>query len=1047
MLYTGEQPMKPEKISKKVLSVTQAKAKMLEYSVPIEYQELDFSTDPKKLFSLTIGLLGDYSYKLNQPEISKDELEECKTALRFSSRFFDAYIQSKMNTTLDDYLILLGSATYYLCDLTGNSIVLLKRLNGKSPELNADGLEKILFWLLNRDVPDNNNDFTGIYRNFLQAINEYFNNFIRNGVNEQETINILNDFRIFVYANGSDRCLLFVDVIVAVIKRKIENSCWKALPYYSALNIDIWKSTIQRANFIKEFWPAQHLMGEKDVLKGKSAVIQMPTSAGKTKATEIIIRSAFLSERTSMAVIIAPFRALCHEINNDLTRAFKNEKINVIELNDVLQMDIATDQLQGDKQILVVTPEKLFYILSHNKDIALLSNLFIFDEGHQFDNGSRGITYELLLTTLLLFIQENTQKVLISAVINNSEQISKWLNKEINVVSGEYLSPTFKSVGFVSWIYQLGQIHYINEDNNEEEDFFVPRVIEQFQLEKLGKEKKESRFPEKNDSQSIALFLGLKLVSNGSVAIFCGRKDSVTKMCKKLIDIIQRGFFVDTLNLLVNKEEVERLAQLYFLHLGNNSIAGNSAKNGVFSHHNNIPHGIRIAVEHAMRENMISFIICTSTLAQGVNLPIKYLIISSYNQGGEYIKNRDFHNLIGRVGRSGMHTEGSILFTNPEIYDGRYIFRKRWLWEKVQELLDRENGEPCLSQLSVIFEPLKDIDGNNKKTLKMDIFLEHYFNSPDLVDRLIENILDNNHDEFTKESLEQQFLLKINLISAIENFMLSNWDELEVLKGEDTFSNIVTKTLGYSLAGDEIRRQLSELFNIIEENIRTKISEPEKRKVYGKTLYGIRDAVFIEEWFNNNIQALLSANSEENLLDVIWSILKDIFIKKTNLKLINIENLKLVMNGWISGIPYDKVMSVFHENEIMIKWGEKTRKINIDKVVDICDNVFSFDGCLVLNAIYEFATQNDDENQGMMLLLQKLQKRLKYGLPDETSIVIYEIGFCDRVIAQDIKNTLNINSTDKLEIIYAIKVRRDLAKTMISKYPAYYQMKMDNLIN
>jgi Lhr-like helicase len=182
--------------------------------------------------------------------------------------------------------------------------------------------------------------------------------------------------------------------------------------------------------------------------------------------------------------------------------------------------------------------EVLIYVLNHNKEIASLSNLFIFDEGHQFDNGSRGITYELLLTTLLLLIPTEAQKILISAVIKNGEQISDWLNGEINVVSGKNLTPTYKTVGFVSWISERGQIRYVKDENKTEDDFFVPRVIEQRQLQKLGKERKIRNFPEKNDTPSISLFLGLKLVSNGSVAIFCGIKSAVSSVLKKLIDIL-----------------------------------------------------------------------------------------------------------------------------------------------------------------------------------------------------------------------------------------------------------------------------------------------------------------------------------------------------------------------------------------------------------------------------------------------------------------------------------------------------------------------------
>jgi hypothetical protein len=382
--------MNPERQSENILSITRAKAKMIEYNILEEYQQIRLETNPAKLFSLTIGLLGDYSYKVNQPGITKAEVDGLKSGLIFSSRFFDSFFQSKLDYKLNDYVVLLGSAAYYLCDLPGHSAVLVKQLMGKNIDLNATGLEHLLFWLLNSNTVI---EYTGIYEGFIQKTIETYCKFISSGDDEAAVLNTIKEFRNVIYESGSARCLLFVDVIAAVIKRKIENSCWSTLPKYSGLDIIHWATTIKKENFIKELWPAQHLMGEKDILRGKSAVIQMPTSAGKTKTSEIIIRSAFLSERTSSAVIIAPYRALCHEIYNNLSTAFSYEDIQIYEINDVLQMDIPTEQLSGRKQILVVTPEKLFYVLGHNKEIALLSDLFIFDEGHQFDNGSRGITY------------------------------------------------------------------------------------------------------------------------------------------------------------------------------------------------------------------------------------------------------------------------------------------------------------------------------------------------------------------------------------------------------------------------------------------------------------------------------------------------------------------------------------------------------------------------------------------------------------------------------------------------------------------------------
>ena len=76
-------------------------------------------------------------------------------------------------------------------------------------------------------------------------------------------------------------------------------------------------------------------------------------------------------------------------------------------------------------------------------------------------------------------------------------------------------------------------------------------------------------------------------------------------------------------------------------------------RHGIFSHHSILAHGIRLAVEHAMRDH-VRFVVCTSTLAQGVNLPIRYLIVTSvYREHGTRIKVRDFRNLIGRAGRVG----------------------------------------------------------------------------------------------------------------------------------------------------------------------------------------------------------------------------------------------------------------------------------------------------------------------------------------------------------------------------------------------------------
>lgn len=53
----------------------------------------------------------------------------------------------------------------------------------------------------------------------------------------------------------------------------------------------------------------------------------------------------------------------------------------------------------------------------------------MFDEAHMFDDVSRGTQYELLISTIMMYLGEGTQKLLILAVIPNAVQINDWFWK------------------------------------------------------------------------------------------------------------------------------------------------------------------------------------------------------------------------------------------------------------------------------------------------------------------------------------------------------------------------------------------------------------------------------------------------------------------------------------------------------------------------------------------------------------------------------------------------------------------------------------------
>lgn len=1047
--------MRPERKSQLLLGVTRSQAKMLEYGVPEEHH-ITITQDPAKLFTLSIGLLGDLAAEINREELEPDALTELRNNLLFSARFFDAYLQSKLNETLDPYLVLLGSASYYLCDLPGSSSVLAKRIGEDDcPDLDGDSLEHLLLWFLQSDLDSYFEGAEGPFGAYIDGISSCILQFFEDGTNEKSLVDLATKLRAAVYESGTPRQLLFGDIIAAVIRKKIQNSSWKALPLYSGLSRDKWLPALQKESSIKELWPAQHLLGQAEVLKGESAIVQMPTSAGKTKATELVLRSAFLADRASLAIIVAPFRALCHEIKNSLVEAFLKEPTKVDELSDAMQTDFEISELLGHQQVLVVTPEKLLYALRHAPELASHVGLVVFDEGHQFDSGTRGITYELLLTSLRSMLPEGAQKVLVSAVISNAEAVGEWLNDKPNVVEGTNLTPTFRSVGFASWLDRLGSIEYVDSLNAEQGEFFVPRVIERFNLGKRKNELKDRFFPEKSDGQAIALYLGLKLVPNGSVAIFCGTKLTAAGICAKAVDFIGRGIALPLPQEFSDHKEVERLHHLHVEHLGAKAPASKSAELGIFSHHANTPHGIRLSVEHAMRENLIRFVACTSTLAQGVNLPIRYLIVTSVYQGLERIKVRDFHNLIGRAGRAGMHTEGSILFADPIVYDKRRSQKDGWRWDRVKELLDPTNSEECVSSLLQLIPLIIRNDRSKSKdkkkhTLKWNIlsFAEAHIGGLDSLNEVVGEI-EKQHgaNGFTADKVKSQFEFFSMTLSAIEGFLLSNWDTTDQGLSDAEVFDLAEETLACFLADDEKQEQIQELFKLLAKNIAENITEPDRRKVFGKTLYGVNDAKSIENWVQTNADKLISVNSDGEFLDLAWPFIS-IYIKNNAFKKFDKKDvLSTIVQEWISGVPFSGLFSIADKNKCRLGKGKRPRKVKIDNIIDICEGALAYDGALLVAALCEFIEALDQEETGdPVSRLQLFQKRLKYGLPTETTIALYELGFSDRVIAQDLAKSLNITAIQKKDVIKALKQNRDAASAVIEKYPTYFQERMNGLL-
>src|SRR5258707_11937598 len=88
---------------------------------------------------------------------------------------------------------------------------------------------------------------------------------------------------------------------------------------------------------------------------------------------------------------------------------------------------------------------------------------------------------------------------------------------------------------------------------------------------------------------------------------------------------------------------------------------------GIIVHHGRLPGRVRLAVEELARAEAVRLIVATTTLAQGINFPIKTVLVRGLQMGEtETVSPMTFWNICGRAGRAMKENEGQILFCVDE---------------------------------------------------------------------------------------------------------------------------------------------------------------------------------------------------------------------------------------------------------------------------------------------------------------------------------------------------------------------------------------------
>lgn len=909
-------------------------------------------------------------------------------------------------------------------------MVVARRSEPPSLDL-GQGLARVAYAVLRNDFSEIGGEFPHAYfaAELLAALRGHFDL-----TGDAEAIRTLcEELRVETYENGSARELLYSDLVTALCARKLRNSSRNLIPPASGLSLNLWADVLRRPHFPIELWPAQQRICQAGLLTGRSAVIQMPTSAGKTRATEMIIRAHFLAERSTLAVIVAPFRSLCHDIRSDLAKAFVGDDILLDEVSDSFLLDVDIEGVLSQNSVLIVTPEKMLYMLRRAPELAERIGLAIYDEGHQFEGMTRGPTYELLLSSLRMTLPPDAQIILISAVIGNAGQIAEWLLRDAGgVVDGHGLLPTAKSIAFASWQHERGQLQYVSPNDPDEREFFVPRIIDSLPLAKRSRRERDRVFPERDhpqdnsESAEVGLYLGLHLVANGSVALFCGQKGSVTKICRRAAEIFDRDVALDAPIHVSDAAEITKLTHLIATQLGADSVAAKAAELGVLGHHSNTPHGVRLSIEHAMKEGLARFVVCTSTLAQGVNFPIKYLIVTATQQGAEKIKVRDFHNLMGRAGRAGMHTEGSVIFSAPSIYDERRRVDRRWRWRAAKELLDPANAEPSKSSILQIFDRYVQIAPEITLTLRpawLDLAFTDNNGLEVIVRQAVRQFPTVNAGEFRKFVTE-----RARAVQSIAAY-LAAYVDFESDLASDRIDELAANTLAYHLADQETRTKLLEVFQAtaraIEQN-----ADADFRAIIRRSPLPPADVFALRDWIGANIEELREASEEDDLFHILIAKLLE-YVRTKSVKGVSDQGLiEPALAAWMSGETFASIREPMTAADARIS-GDK---VSIEHVVALCEGGFGYELAMVVASAADLLEPLD---QGLRDEVVSLQRKVKNGLSDNAALAFFEAGFSDRMVAQALGETFD-GVTDRASVRRVCRRRVGEVDAVLSVFPSYF---------
>ncbi len=409
-----------------------------------------------------------------------------------------------------------------------------------------------------------------------------------------------------------------------------------------AIQLEVVKSKLQHSvplstgaslavnSFQSELW--------EDATTNDWLSVSAPTSSGKSR----IMREWFLERlRTSedfSAVYLVPTRALVEEVS----ASFRE---HVETTTSVFMMPWDRSIHDARSRVLVMTQERLHLVQVDKPDFRV--DLLFVDEAQGLGAPHRGILLQQVIDRVVA-ANPTAQLLFASPLSDNPELLLEGVPDSAN------------GAAFTSETVTVNQNILRVEPAHRDRSMRVVELVHSGVGARIG----TIELPDRPSGvRAIIAAVAFALGTKGGNIIYANTPNEAEqyagKLCARLGAPLKQ---VDS--------EIEELQSLIRTAVHPNYALIDALSFGVAFHYGNMPLAVRAEIERLFEEDKISFLVCTSTLLEGVNLPCKNIFIRAPKKGlGNPMSELDFWNLAGRAGRWGKEFQGNVICIDTSVPD------------------------------------------------------------------------------------------------------------------------------------------------------------------------------------------------------------------------------------------------------------------------------------------------------------------------------------------------------------------------------------------